>query len=108
VVPHPYLVLLCRSPSPLSPEPAPTTAQPGPVVPVALVAHARKVAVDHYTHTGNAVDTSTLRARQSSSHVALIYRHGNQECERDIADAMIVKAMKRGSGRKGHVAGTDG
>ncbi|CAG6393203.1 hypothetical protein NMG29_07955 [Streptomyces cocklensis] len=37
-------------------------------------------------------------------------RHtGNQEREREIADAidgMIVKALKRGSGRKGHVGGT--
>ena len=34
-----------------------------PAVPAALVAHARKVAADHLTRTGNAIDTPTLRAR---------------------------------------------
>jgi Protein of unknown function (DUF2637) len=45
------------------PEPAPTPSRPAPVVPAALVAHARKVAADHHTRTGNAIDTPTLRAR---------------------------------------------
>ncbi|WP_435130371.1 tyrosine-type recombinase/integrase [Actinacidiphila sp. bgisy144] len=69
-------------------------------------------------HTGNTLasrtDASTrelmMRLGHGSSRAALIYQHGNQEREREIADAvdgMIVKAMKRGSRRKGHVAGTD-
>ncbi|MEU9340717.1 DUF2637 domain-containing protein [Streptomyces sp. NPDC048278] len=54
------------------PEPAPKTqadeqppAPPTPTVPVpaALVAHARKVATEHHTRTGNPIDTPTLRAR---------------------------------------------
>jgi hypothetical protein len=45
------------------PEPAPVPALPAPAVPAALVAHARKVAADHLTRTGNAIDTPTLRAR---------------------------------------------
>jgi integrase len=69
-------------------------------------------------HTGNTLasrtDASTrelmLRLGQSSTRAALIYQHGNQEREREIAqaiDGMIVKALKRGSGRKGHVGGTE-
>lgn len=51
-----------------TPSPAPTTteldpAPPAPAVPAALVAHARKVAADHRTRTGQAIDTPTLRAR---------------------------------------------
>ncbi|MFE5024537.1 DUF2637 domain-containing protein [Streptomyces sp. NPDC056656] len=38
-------------------------ADPAPVVPAALVAHARKVADDHQTRTGTAIDTDTLRSR---------------------------------------------
>ncbi|RAJ82810.1 hypothetical protein K377_03861 [Streptomyces sp. PsTaAH-137] len=38
---------------------APTT----PAVPTALVDHARKLAADHHTRTGTAIDTDTLRAR---------------------------------------------
>ncbi|MFG3366581.1 DUF2637 domain-containing protein [Streptomyces sp. NPDC090032] len=38
-------------------------ADPAPAVPAALVAHARKVADDHQTRTGTAIDTDTLRAR---------------------------------------------
>jgi hypothetical protein len=34
-----------------------------PAVPAALLAHARKVADEHRTRTGNAIDTPTLRAR---------------------------------------------
>ncbi|MFI1967838.1 SpdA protein [Streptomyces cinnamoneus] len=34
-----------------------------PVVPVALVAHARRVADDHHARTGAQIDTDTLRAR---------------------------------------------
>jgi integrase len=70
-------------------------------------------------HTGNTLasrtDASTrelmIRLGQSSSRAALIYQHGSHERERQIADAidgMIVKALKRGPGRKGHAAGTDG
>ncbi|WP_225850944.1 DUF2637 domain-containing protein [Streptomyces sp. HPF1205] len=55
-------------PAPVTPPPAEPTAdpvpvKPGPAVPAALVAHARKVAADHQTRTGNAIDTPTLRAR---------------------------------------------
>ncbi|MFC9646980.1 SpdA protein, partial [Streptomyces mirabilis] len=32
-------------------------------VPAALVEHARKVAAEHHTRTGTAIDTPTLRAR---------------------------------------------
>jgi hypothetical protein len=58
-----------------TPSPEPTTTEPAavlaparpapaiPAVPAALVAHARKVAADHLTRTGNAIDTPTLRAR---------------------------------------------
>jgi hypothetical protein len=45
----------------LVPEAAPMPAQPA--VPAALLAHARKVADEHRTRTGNAIDTPTLRAR---------------------------------------------
>jgi hypothetical protein len=51
-----------------------------------------------------------IRLGHGSSQAALIYQHGNQEREREIADAidgMIVKALKRGSHRNGHVAGTN-
>ncbi|MFE5741125.1 DUF2637 domain-containing protein [Streptomyces celluloflavus] len=49
------------------PEPAPA-APPGPapsapLVPAALVDHARKVAADHHSRTGTRIDTTTLRAR---------------------------------------------
>jgi hypothetical protein len=43
------------------PEAAPVPAPP--VVPSALLAHARKVAAEHRTRTGNAIDAPTLRAR---------------------------------------------
>ncbi|MEU8713824.1 hypothetical protein [Streptomyces sp. NPDC048663] len=52
------------------PEPTPETpaeerpsAPPTVPVPAALVAHARKVANEHHTRTGNPIDTPTLRAR---------------------------------------------
>ncbi|MFJ3800481.1 DUF2637 domain-containing protein [Streptomyces sp. NPDC090088] len=52
------------------PEPTPETqadeqppAPPIVPVPAALVAHARKVATEHHTRTGNPIDTPTLRAR---------------------------------------------
>ncbi|MGW5254160.1 DUF2637 domain-containing protein [Streptomyces sp. NPDC004012] len=54
---------------PLEPETAPAmpAADPAPApavaVPAALVDHARKVAADHETRTGNPIDTDTLRAR---------------------------------------------
>ncbi|MEC3996041.1 DUF2637 domain-containing protein [Actinacidiphila sp. DG2A-62] len=66
--------LLAHSPTPTA-APAPATpppsvpapdlapAPPAPAVPAALVAHARKVAADHLTRTGTAIDTPTLRAR---------------------------------------------
>jgi hypothetical protein len=44
-----------------APEALPVPAQPA--VPAALLAHARKVAADHLTRTGNAIDAPTLRAR---------------------------------------------
>ncbi|MGW5736874.1 MULTISPECIES: DUF2637 domain-containing protein [Streptomyces] len=44
--------------------PAPTKpANSTPAVPAALVAHARKLADDHQTRTGTAIDADTLRAR---------------------------------------------
>ncbi|MFD8131494.1 DUF2637 domain-containing protein [Streptomyces mirabilis] len=52
-----------------APDPAPDLpAQPAPAlpavaVPAALVEHARKVAAEHHTRTGTAIDTPTLRAR---------------------------------------------
>ncbi|MBY8882149.1 DUF2637 domain-containing protein [Actinacidiphila acidipaludis] len=53
------------SPEPVTVEAssAPPPARPAPAIPAALVAHARKVAADHLTRTGNAIDTPTLRAR---------------------------------------------
>ncbi|HCA88354.1 MAG TPA: SpdA protein [Streptomyces sp.] len=45
------------------PVPSPTPAPSTPVVPAALVEHARKVADTHRTQTGRAIDTDTLRAR---------------------------------------------
>ncbi|TRO62499.1 DUF2637 domain-containing protein [Streptomyces sp. IB201691-2A2] len=48
-------------------DPAPvltaTSAPPAVSVPAALVEHARKVAAEHHTRTGAAIDTPTLRAR---------------------------------------------
>lgn len=61
-----------REPDTATPDPDPVGANSKPVpvpdltapaVPAALVAHARKVASDHLTRTGNAIDTPTLRAR---------------------------------------------
>ena len=53
------------SPEPTTTESAPALgpARPAPAAPAALVAHARKVAADHLTRTGNAIDTPTLRVR---------------------------------------------
>jgi hypothetical protein len=51
------------------------------------------------------------RLGHSTTRAALIYQHANQVREREIADsidAMIMKARKRGPGRKGHVGGTNG
>ncbi|MFE1944595.1 DUF2637 domain-containing protein [Streptomyces massasporeus] len=45
------------------PAPAPPLAPPQVAVPAALVEHARKVAAEHHTRTGTAIDTPTLRAR---------------------------------------------
>ncbi|NEB06114.1 DUF2637 domain-containing protein [Streptomyces sp. SID13726] len=47
------------------PEPTPALpeAAPAPVVPPALVDHARKIAADHRSRTGSEIDTATLRAR---------------------------------------------
>lgn len=49
-----------------APEPPTEPSQPAPApapVPAALVAHARKVADEHRTRTGDRIDTDTLRAR---------------------------------------------
>ncbi|MFF3581746.1 DUF2637 domain-containing protein [Streptomyces mirabilis] len=48
---------------PAQPAPEPTPAPPAVAVPAALVEHARKVAAEHHTRTGTAIDTPTLRAR---------------------------------------------
>ncbi|KAA6220911.1 DUF2637 domain-containing protein [Streptomyces albofaciens JCM 4342] len=45
------------------PIPEPTPTPPAVSVPAALVEHARKVATEHHTRTGTAIDTPTLRAR---------------------------------------------
>jgi hypothetical protein len=57
-----------RAPRASTPSLEPVTSQPAPAppaaaVPAALLAHARKVATEHHTRTGNAIDTPTLRAR---------------------------------------------
>lgn len=46
-----------------TPEPAPALPKAAPAVPPALVDHARKIATEHRTRTGSAIDTATLRAR---------------------------------------------
>ncbi|WOX10880.1 DUF2637 domain-containing protein [Streptomyces sp. N50] len=46
-----------------APEPAPALPKAAPAVPPALVDHARKVAAEHRTRTGTAIDTATLRVR---------------------------------------------
>ncbi|MER7679461.1 DUF2637 domain-containing protein [Streptomyces sp. NPDC096934] len=48
---------------PALPAPEPTPAPRAVSVPAALVEHARKVAAEHQTRTGTAIDTPTLRAR---------------------------------------------
>ncbi|MFC9631475.1 hypothetical protein ACFTY8_19820 [Streptomyces mirabilis] len=48
---------------PAQPALEPTPAPPAVAVPAALVEHARKVAAEHHTRTGTAIDTLTLRAR---------------------------------------------
>ncbi|WP_392967440.1 DUF2637 domain-containing protein [Streptomyces sp. LN245] len=48
---------------PAQPAPGPTPAPPAVSVPAALVEHARKVAAEHQTRTGAAIDAPTLRAR---------------------------------------------
>ncbi len=62
-------------PRPLLPNRSPRTSPPPPrlrlrafarhsrLLPAALVDHARKVADDHHTRTGNRIDSDTLRAR---------------------------------------------
>ncbi|GLF95982.1 DUF2637 domain-containing protein [Streptomyces yaizuensis] len=45
-----------------TPEPPIPELPPAPV-PAALIEHARKVAADHHTRTGQPIDTATLRAR---------------------------------------------
>lgn len=60
--PAPALEL--SEPSAAEPDPIPAPALPPAVsVPAALVEHARKVAAEHHTRTGTAIDTPTLRAR---------------------------------------------
>ncbi|MEU2745503.1 DUF2637 domain-containing protein [Streptomyces collinus] len=51
------------TPPAADPAPAPPLAPPPVAVPAALVEHARKVAAEHHTRTGTAIDTPTLRAR---------------------------------------------
>ncbi|MEU0728606.1 DUF2637 domain-containing protein [Streptomyces sp. NPDC006140] len=51
------------TPPAAEPAPAPPLAPPPVAVPAALVEHARKVAADHHSRTGRAIDTPTLRAR---------------------------------------------
>ncbi|MFD6999737.1 DUF2637 domain-containing protein [Streptomyces mirabilis] len=48
---------------PAQPAPGPTPAPLAVAVPAALVEHARKVAAEHHTRTGTAIDTPTLHAR---------------------------------------------
>lgn len=52
---------------PIESEPAPAlpapVQEPAVTAPLALVAHAQKLAADHRTRTGSAIDTETLRAR---------------------------------------------
>jgi hypothetical protein len=51
-------------PAPPVTEPTPNVPTPSAVpVPAALLEHARKVATEHHTRTGTAIDTPTLRAR---------------------------------------------
>ncbi|MGW4880417.1 DUF2637 domain-containing protein [Streptomyces sp. NPDC004262] len=50
-------------PTPETPAEERSSALPTVPVPAALVAHARKVASEHHTRTGNPIDTPTLRAR---------------------------------------------
>ncbi|MYW65799.1 DUF2637 domain-containing protein [Streptomyces sp. SID8379] len=52
-----------REESPALPAATEPAAPTTPTVPAALVAHARKLAADHQTRTGTAIDTDTLRAR---------------------------------------------
>ncbi|MGW5274206.1 DUF2637 domain-containing protein [Streptomyces sp. NPDC004044] len=68
VVPaEPALVSESVPVEPSEPAPALTAAEPAPAtavsVPDALVDHARKLAADHRSRTGNPIDTDTLRAR---------------------------------------------
>ncbi|WP_019066558.1 DUF2637 domain-containing protein [Streptomyces hokutonensis] len=46
-----------------APDPAPALPKAAPAVPPALVDHARKIATEHRTRTGSAIDTATLRVR---------------------------------------------
>ncbi|MBQ1088233.1 DUF2637 domain-containing protein [Streptomyces sp. B93] len=56
-------VALEREPLPTA-DPTPALPEPAaPVVPPALIDHARKVATDHRARTGADIDTATLRAR---------------------------------------------
>jgi len=56
------LALPAADPAPVPPA-ALTPPPPAVSVPAALVEHARKVAAEHHTRTGAAIDTPTLRAR---------------------------------------------
>ncbi|WP_432042732.1 DUF2637 domain-containing protein [Streptomyces cadmiisoli] len=46
-----------------TPEPAPALPVRVPAVPPALIEHARKLATEHRTRTGQEIDTATMRAR---------------------------------------------
>ncbi|GAA2816851.1 DUF2637 domain-containing protein [Kitasatospora paracochleata] len=54
--------IAAAEPAPALPS-APAPVPPAVAVPAALLDHARKVAADHQTRTGEAIDTDTLRAR---------------------------------------------
>ncbi|WP_053761125.1 DUF2637 domain-containing protein [Streptomyces sp. AS58] len=51
------------APENATPEPAPALPVRVPAVPPALIEHARKLATEHRTRTGQEIDTTTMRAR---------------------------------------------
>ncbi|WP_405992142.1 DUF2637 domain-containing protein [Streptomyces sp. NBC_00986] len=63
VIDRPETPAPAPAPEIASPEPAPALPEAAPAVPPALVDHARKIAAEHRTRTGTAIDTATLRAR---------------------------------------------
>ncbi|MEW1828583.1 DUF2637 domain-containing protein [Streptomyces sp. NPDC088196] len=63
VIDRPETPAPAPAPEITAPEPAPALPEAAPAVPSALVDHARKIATEHRTRTGTAIDTATLRAR---------------------------------------------